>query len=218
MELLLIRHAQSHNNALLESQRVEDPGITELGQQQARQLAQRLASWNVELLLTSAFRRALETAEHLRQTSGLRPLVWSELHEVGGCYAGHLPGQMVGRPGLSGRQIREQFPEFEIQDEISDEGWWASRPRESAEQSWQRAKQQARRLLDAHAGRRRVACVVHADFKSLLLDVLLGSRWQQLAAEPLYNTGVTWLNCAGRHVVVQQFNNVDHLSGDCLSD
>ena len=35
MELYLIRHAQSQNNALPEEQRVEDPGLTELGNQQA---------------------------------------------------------------------------------------------------------------------------------------------------------------------------------------
>ena len=219
MELLLIRHAQSQNNALPESQRVEDPGITSLGLQQARQLAEAAAAWDVELLLTSAFRRALETAEQLHQRTSLRPRIWPELHENGGCYTGHLPGQMAGRPGMNARQIGERFPAFDIEGEIAEGGWWQSRPRESAEESWRRAQQQARRLLETHRGRSRVACVVHADFKSLLLDALLGDRWNELAAEPLYNTGVTWLRCDGAgEVSVQQFNDVEHLSGASVSD
>ena len=217
MELLLIRHAQSQNNALPESQRVEDPGITETGRRQAALLAERLPQWDVELVLTSAFRRALETAAAL-QAVGVQPHIWSELHEVGGCYEGHLPGQMNGRPGMSAETIEKHFPGFTMEQRISEEGWWACRARETNSQSWQRAESQAGRLVQLRQQQRRVACVIHADFKSLLLQVLLGDAWQPLAAEPLYNTGVTWLDCGGDQIQVLKFNDVAHLPEDCLTD
>ena len=223
MHLLLIRHAQSENNALPESQRVEDPGITELGVRQAASLAERFADWQVDRLLTSAFRRALLTAEAIHRTSGLTPHIWMELHEVGGCYAGHISGTEVGRPGMNHSQVLTHFPHYTVEGEIPEAGWWSSRPYESYAESCRRARQQADRLVSSFEPDQRVACVIHADFKALLLEELLGDRWQDLFNEPLYNTGVTELTCTltsdgHRQIEIVRFNDIDHLPKKIVSD
>ena len=49
MQLYIIRHAQSYNNALTDwTERVSDPPLTELGEQQADLLAAYLASTPAE--------------------------------------------------------------------------------------------------------------------------------------------------------------------------
>ena len=72
MELYLIRHAQSLNNALPEEQRVEDPGLTELGLQQADCLGKWIGTLALTKVITSPFRRALETAKRIHTDSNSR--------------------------------------------------------------------------------------------------------------------------------------------------
>ena len=221
MELLLIRHAQSENNAKPESQRIEDPGITPLGVQQAERLAREFANWDVEHLVTSAFRRALLTADYLRRLSGHRLQVWRRLHEVGGCYAGHEPGEQVGRPGLNTENLLKEFPDSDFHETIPETGWWSSLPYETEAQARVRAAEQAVRLLEHFREAKRVACVIHADFKALLLEELLGAEWNQYEQDSLVNTGVTWLDVhytPDPQVAVRHFNHTPHLSDDQISD
>ena len=98
MELYLIRHAQSENNAQPEEQRVEDPALTAMGRRQAGLLADWITSLNLTRLITSPFLRTLETTEAIRQATRLTPEVRVQLHEQGGCYRGYGPDGREGRP------------------------------------------------------------------------------------------------------------------------
>lgn len=62
MELYLIRHGQSENNARPEHLRVEDALLTELGHQQAGLAAEWIKTIGLDRLFSSPFRRALQTA------------------------------------------------------------------------------------------------------------------------------------------------------------
>ncbi len=127
MQLYLIRHAQSENNARGQTQRVEDPALTQLGHEQARRLARRVASLGLTRLISSPFLRALQTTDHLRLATGLRPEVRIELHEKGGCVAGSGKGLMIGRPGMTRSRIATLFPDYTIATEMDGEGWWGSK-------------------------------------------------------------------------------------------
>jgi 2,3-bisphosphoglycerate-dependent phosphoglycerate mutase len=105
MELYLIRHAQSANNAKPESQRIPDPPITDLGHEQARRLARRLSSLGLTRVITSPFLRTLQTAEKIQSETFINPEVRIDLHEEGGCYSGYLPSNIAGQPGLNRCQI-----------------------------------------------------------------------------------------------------------------
>jgi 2,3-bisphosphoglycerate-dependent phosphoglycerate mutase len=52
MQLYLIRHAESTNNAKPPRQRVEDPPITELGESQATHLAKWTSTTEIDTLIT----------------------------------------------------------------------------------------------------------------------------------------------------------------------
>ncbi len=218
VELLLIRHAQSENNAKPESERVEDPGLTPIGRRQAARLADAFAAWDVEHLATSAFRRALLTADRLRRRTGHRLQVWRHLHEVGGCYAGHIPGLEEGRPGMNAQQLLAEFPGADFEEEIPPTGWWSSAPYESDTRARERAAQQARRLVERYRDSRRVACVVHADFKAMLLESLLGEGWEESGSVALANAGVTWLHCHPEQVTLQRLNDTGHLPPSLVTD
>ena len=76
MQLYLVRHAQSSNNAQPEHLRVPDPGITEIGEQQAICLADWLDASSFVHLATSACPGvALQTAGFIRRRTGHIPEV-----------------------------------------------------------------------------------------------------------------------------------------------
>ena len=108
MPVLLIRHAQSVNNSLPEERRTADPGLTELGLEQSQRLAVRLKQWQPERLLSSAFRRTMETTRVVSAATGLTPEVLVEVHEQGGCQAGAAPEVYQGQPGLTRSEIVEE--------------------------------------------------------------------------------------------------------------
>lgn len=65
--MMLIRHAQSEWNRQFSETRIDpsipDPELTDLGRRQAEGLAKELKSYSLSALITSPYRRTLETAE-----------------------------------------------------------------------------------------------------------------------------------------------------------
>jgi len=85
MHLYLIRHGQSHINLAEWESGNTDEGLTELGNKQAAALAGWMPEClpEVDVLLTSTMRRALETAELLAEAYG-QPLQFDDrLREIG---------------------------------------------------------------------------------------------------------------------------------------
>ena len=207
MELYLIRHAQSLNNALPEEQRVEDPALTEIGEQQAALLAKWISGLRLSRLIASPFLRTLLTAEPIHRETKLPVQIRAELHEQGGCYSGYTPQNMMGRPGMTRWEIEQRFPSFQVAADIDGQGWWRSQPYESHEA----ARQRAARLLDRtreefeHTDER-VGYVMHADIKLLFLG--------QFHPEPLetpYNVSVSKIAFKSKTIQLEDYNMVQHL-------
>ena len=217
MQLFLIRHAQSQNNALPESQRVSDPGITDLGGQQARALAEHLRDAEIDVLLTSAFRRAMQTMQFIAELRDQPVSIWTDLFEQGGCYSGHV--DLRGAPGMNREEIEMDFPNFAVPDDIGDGGWWNSKPYESWEQATDRAKRIVRRLKNDFGDTdQTVACLSHADFKALLLTEMLGNNHPQWTGSyDLRNTGVTILSFENNQFDVVSLNDTSHLNDSLRS-
>lgn len=207
MELFLIRHAQSENNARAQSQRVDDPALTRLGHQQARRLAERAAGLGVTRVFTSPFLRAMETAEHVRKVTGIVPEIRVPLHEIGGCIAGTSARNFVGRPGMTRQQIAGRFPDYQIAPEIDGDGWWAGKPIENATESVRRAE----RLF--HDTRRefgesdeRIAYVMHGDFLLLLLGC-----FHPTALNVAWNASLSHVAIGGTSAALKTYACVRHL-------
>ena len=90
--ILLVRHAQSANNALPVHLRVCDPGLTPLGYQQAEATARALTDYPIRTLYCSPFLRSLETTQAVANGTGKNPVIHGDLFEQGGCYSGHVAG------------------------------------------------------------------------------------------------------------------------------
>ena len=218
VKLHLIRHGQSLNNALPEYQRVEDPCLTDLGERQAACLADWAKEFRPSRLLVSPFRRTLQTARPLHHATGLPCEIWANLHERGGCYAGYQPSNFQGRPGMSGRQILKAFPEAILVDEIGEEGWWKSQPRETDDEARCRASEIIRRLIRTFASTDEVvACVMHADFKNLVVADLMNREVEPGVPAIYRNASVTCFDfkSADEHHLERE-NCVQHLSPDLL--
>ncbi len=128
MELYIIRHGQSQNNALMENQhlRVEDPLLTEAGEQQAQHVARFLADTiNLEDLVRkpvddpargephpyqfthlycSPMIRTMQTIQPISETLGITPEIWIDIHEHGGIFL-KKDGVTTGYGGQKSQQI-----------------------------------------------------------------------------------------------------------------
>ena len=152
MRLFIIRHAESANNRMAGSMhfdeyltsRVDDPPLSDLGERQADIVAEHVAAdahpesrqeehpiqpysgYGFTHLYCSPMLRAMQTAEPIARTTGLRPEVWVEIHEHGGIFLGNprTGANMTIRPGMTRQQMRERFPGFAVPDVIPETGWW----------------------------------------------------------------------------------------------
>ncbi len=211
MQLFLIRHAQSQNNAVPESERIEDPGLTELGHRQAEQLAERIQELEFTQLHTSPFLRTLETTEYIRQATGLVPRIRVELHELGGCVSGAPPGQLVGESGLRGNEITRAFPNY--QHDVPESGWWQCKPYETYELASHRAEQLVQLTCEEFAdSEERVGYVMHADIKRIFL-----SQFHSDSLQMPYNAAVTHVVLESTTLRLVDYNCVKHLQPGELS-
>jgi 2,3-bisphosphoglycerate-dependent phosphoglycerate mutase len=206
---------------LPESQRVPDPGLTELGKQQARRLAEGIKRFPVTQLYCSPFRRSLDTTRPCSEALKLTPQVQSDIYEQGGCYSGHIPGQLRGAPGMNRGELQTDYPGWEICETIASQGWNHGREFETELQAKHRAERVANRLtnrwLPEFPGEM-AALVIHADFKRILLIALLDSdRWDD-HWQPIYNTSITHLQRVGSQWQLAEWNSVIHLTPDLISD
>lgn len=226
MELFLIRHGQSANNANPGGVRHHDPELTDVGLQQAVKLGEWAAALNLTRLIASPFLRALQTAEEIRARTGVRAHVWVDIHEQGGCCTGPDPmldlevTEYQGHPGLTDAEIRDAYPHFDVPPDIDHRGWWRSRPAESMDQARIRAAGviSAARENYGHTDER-IGLVFHGMLKLMVLDAMFGGYthedWAMI--EVPYNTSVSHITITPERTDLQFFNGVEHLPAELLT-
>ncbi len=224
MELYLIRHGQSGNNA--GASRVADPSLTELGRQQAHCTATWLGDKDVTALYSSPFRRALETATMIGDALGLAPHVWVDLHEWGGVAEERDGVGWVQLPGMNRNEMRALCPNVVLPDDVTDKGWWFG-VWNGFDAMFAHAHARAERVT-AELRRRyfeteeRIALVSHGGFGSTLLDVMLGLPPCNFVRFEQNNCGIckvkTWANdLVGRYLTLEFLNRVAHLPKDAVT-
>ncbi|QDT09955.1 histidine phosphatase family protein [Planctomycetes bacterium K23_9] len=216
MHLYLIRHAESENNAKPAYQRVEDPGLTPVGHLQSQHLATWLETLKFDVLITSPFRRALQTIKHFIDASPRQIDVWHDVFERGGCFRGHGPQATQGGEGLGRNEIGSFLqcdPSLVTIDEtISENGWWYRKARETDSEAKRRAKVVRQRVVDTFGQTQQSVVVVsHADFIELLLAEIFAGVLDTSSVGLLRNTGITRLNFSGDQWELDWLNSVSHL-------
>lgn len=243
MELFIIRHGQSSNNALDDdSKRTFDPILTDLGKRQADRLAQFLADrrnrdvefntgsgfatdagehgFGITHLYCSAMHRAMQTAAPVAQALGLRPEIWPEIHEQGGMYLDR-GGSAIGYPGKTRAEILGEFPDYVLPPTVTEAGWYdATRGYEEMHTSAGRAIKVAMELRRRAAGEykdARIALITHGTFIDLMLKAFLGQLPNRSFFFTHYNTAITRVDFSGDYLLVRYINRVDHLPHEMIS-
>jgi 2,3-bisphosphoglycerate-dependent phosphoglycerate mutase len=241
MDLYIIRHAQSTNNALPDqTYRVCDPDLTDLGWRQVERLAQHLANETVrDLILSpsastagpgnghgapfdrlycSPMRRALQTAGPLAKVLGLTPEVWVDIHEQGGMWLDHgAETGIVGYPGITRPALLSEFPGCVIPETLTDYGWW-QRGHEEETEAATRAAQVAAVLRSRRNNHERIALITHGAFAMLLFRALLGQAPDSEVCYHLDNTGISLIRFrANGTLSVRYLNRLNHLPPEMMS-
>ena len=217
--ILLIRHAESANNALPEQERVSDPGLTELGQRQAELLAEGLSRYRLPIaeLYCSPFKRSLDTTLPVSRRLQLRPTIRADIYEQGGCYSGYEPGKLKGEPGMDRATLSALYAQWIIDERIGPRGWNVGRDYESFAEVQVRARNVQTWLeQDWHpkTSDALAALVIHADFKYHLLSAMLGGDNWPGVDEPIWNTSVSLLEYGSKRWRLMEWNSVEHLPID----
>jgi probable phosphoglycerate mutase len=204
----LVRHAQAFNNTHRSANEPSPPNppLTPLGVQQAERLAARLAAVEVDRLVASPMRRAVETADHVGRAVGRPVELLTICHE-------HRAGE--GYVCWGARELLSHYPTLVVPEDLHPDGWpYGAEPFEGAVD---RAEAFANWLREqATAGSGQLLVVTHAAITRLVLTRLLGLEPRSLASTALDNTSLTTLRLdptAARPVQVLALNDTSHLAG-----
>lgn len=99
-QLIFIRHGQSTWNEARRWQGHSNPPLADTGRMQARLLARRLSTWDIDFIYTSDLARAVETASILGEAINIQPTIDPIWRERG---FGELEG-------LTSEEIEARFP------------------------------------------------------------------------------------------------------------
>ncbi len=227
MQLYLVRHAESENNARPPYLRVEDPAITAIGRLQSQHLADWIATLSIDHLITSPFLRTLQTTRYITDKTGGSVSVWHDAFEFGGCFRGHGPDATDGGIGLGRsdviRNVVAAADRCTIDPTIEESGWWGGKTKETAAESNERTVRLIERFARTFGDSgETVVAVIHADLKRAMMSQMLRStadpmNFGPLNIGPLRNVGISKLDFDGSRWKLDWFNSVTHLPSKLIT-
>lgn len=247
MQLYLIRHAQSENNAQWartrsENGRSSDPLLTDIGLQQADALGQYLTQGDKNTttdpndiynrkgfpfthLYCSLMQRAIQTATAIAEAKQMPLVAWEMIHEWGGIYEHDSEnGRHRGLEGPNRAFFAEKYPHLLLPEELGDVGWW-KRPFETQEACYGRAQQFLQALAARHGDTDdKVAIVTHGGFFYSFMSALLDS-WEATASfhgekqvwMAINNTSINRIDFHDTHIRVAYMNRIDFLPPELIT-
>ncbi len=240
MELFIIRHGQSGNNALANIRdRSVDPPLTDLGERQAEMLGEYVARGeNQELsrettgntkyelrhglgitsLFTSPMYRSLQTVQPVSRASGLAPRIWVDIHEEGGMFLNHGDDEgLVGYPGRTRSEILAEFPDYVLPTSFDETGWW-NKDHEDPASLLVRATKVSEQLREMAKTEDRVAIITHGAFMNALLNAIFGQISEGHMYYRHHNTAISrfYMDGDGRFEVLY-LNSTVHLNPESIS-
>ncbi len=247
MQLYMIRHCQSENNAMWaklgdSTGRVDDPLLTEIGRKQAQLLGRFVATadpdvtlndhdhhnrrgFGITYLYSSLMVRAIQTGLAIAATTGVPLVGWEEIHETGGIFLGDPEsGERNGLPGKDRAFFEMQYPDLVLPDTMNPDGWW-NRPFEEKPAIKLRAQTFVRQLWDRHGGTDDcVAIVTHGGFSQAILTQLLGLHYPLYESDlerPVWfrfnNGSISRIDFHEDYAMVAYLNRVDYLSAELIT-
>ncbi len=227
MDLVLIRHGQSHNNAIWAATgrslgRLPDPPLTDVGRAQAKQLAQAVGAGDLgvqpTIVYASLMTRAIQTAAPLADVLDLPIQAHPEAFEVGGPQAwdGCEDSPRQHHPGSSASTLSALSPRVVLPDTVTEQGWWSG-PVEDEATAQDRGARLVAQLQDRHGGTDEVVALVsHEWFSQVLFCRLLGIERMQ-GWITFNNTGVSLFTDVDGTTGAAWVNRTTHLRPDQLT-
>lgn len=206
-DILLIRHGQSEAYVagtpfpLVDGH--GDPALSEDGEWQAQQLADRLAGAGIDTIYVSTLRRTAQTAAPLASRLGLAPQVEAGLREV------HL-GDWEG--GTYRQMVAQRHPL--VAEAWEQERWDVIPGAEPAGRFRARVRAAVERLARAHPGQR-VAAFSHGGVIGEVLSIATGSR--PFAFTSVDNASISRLVIVEERWILRGFNDTAHLEASRLA-
>jgi broad specificity phosphatase PhoE len=180
--VLLLRHAESADPSVFHGAE-SDVGLSERGRRQAEAAAPYLAQWRPAAVVSSAMRRARDTAAPLARVCGLPVRLEPDLHE-------RRVGALSGTP----TRLRDGLWPETLRRWMAGDTGFAPAGAESFDAMAARVLPVWRRLTEEFAGRTLVVVAHGGVCKVLLLSLLPGhsaADWRRLGLVP--NLGVSEL-------------------------
>lgn len=230
MQLYLIRHGQSTNNARWETQegdfasRSSDPTLTAKGVLQAELLADLLSKpksgeedfwrdpqnrlgFGITHVYCSLMQRAIHTGKIIADRLNLPLVGLPDVHEVGGIYLEYLVNdvlEMSFEHGVNAEFLGIHYPELTLAQPIGEKGWWRG-GKEDSSLPLKRAQGMLNWIKEHHLGSDdRVVIVTHGGFYNYMLRVMLQISLEEPDNRKL-NYRVSYNNCA-----ISRFDFVDN--------
>lgn len=183
MELFLIRHGESVTN--LSKTPLADGGLTDLGRNQAANMAECMAEAGLTHIFSSPLMRAIETAQPLSQASGLPIEVWLDAHEL---------WTKEGYRGPTTDSLTDMYPEVRFAEgTVADPLGWHCPGEETSETGYFRAKRLLERLSSQFSGNERVAFVGHGALNRRMMLAALGLEYSKSLRPYGANACIWWL-------------------------
>ena len=230
MQLYLVRHGESSNNALVGDNfdydhymatRNPDPPLTQIGEVQVERVGDffESAGLGIDEVYCSPMTRAMQTALPIGRGLGLSPIVWIDIHEHGGIFQGNpRNGSRRGAPGITRAAARQRFPDYTLPDEMTEDGWYFG-DYEEMDACDVRARRVATRLRDRADEDTVLTLVSHGTF----IDRLIKALFQQTknGRDFFYfqnNTSITCLEFQEKGLVILRYSNyVKHLTEELIT-
>lgn len=198
--LLLVRHGESTWNRERRVQGQLDPPLTERGQEQAREIADRLAGHGVVAMYCSDLRRVQQTARPIAEAVDAEPVTVVDLREIS-------LGEWEGK---TSDELEAEYPEAWDQ--------WTRRP------SWDQVpggegqaafEQRVHRAVDAMFAANPVGdilCVTHGGVIQVALSRVVGRSVDGIFPFLIENCSLSVFQRTQRGMVITAVNDTCHLS------
>ena len=188
MRIISIRHCKSRNNELMEEdyrkylkERSSDPDIGKGEEERCKRLGKFLKENNIRIdkFYSSLHLRTLKTMTNIvkEYNEKIPKEAFLEIHEVGGIYL-----EKKGFPGLNLEEIKKNFPDIIIPNDIDiSKGWYLCEHKETFEEAKNRTKNVINKLkemaVNCEDDNYTICLITHEDFSNGFYSLLNGTDY-----------------------------------------
>ena len=202
VRLYLVRHGQTIANAERRFQGHKDFPLSEIGEEQARRVANRLANITLDCIYSSDLGRAITTAEVVAANHGIEVQQNKLFREYSwGVF-----------DGLTLADAEDRYPHV-MKKNVEDWGMVDIPEKEVYSEFLVRAENALQLLIDRHMGKQ-VLVVSHGRFLNAFMTKILRMKEETIWAFAFVNTAITIIDVThSRSPKVRLFNDTNHLNG-----